>query len=74
ALRVVFEDLFAVGSVIPSVCMQNMSGNLLPAPSPAQDFPRKTPPRMYAQIWVRRLERLPLTTFAYTQPSAASRG
>ncbi|MCE7920819.1 MAG: hypothetical protein DYG85_15125 [Chloroflexi bacterium CFX1] len=26
------------------VCMQNMAGNLLPAPSPARDFPRKPPP------------------------------
>ncbi|MDP1548304.1 MAG: hypothetical protein Q8L87_20005, partial [Anaerolineales bacterium] len=27
---------------------------------------------MYAQIWVRRLERLPLTTFACTLPSAGT--
>ncbi len=27
-----------------AVCMQNMSGNLLPAPSSARDFPRKPPP------------------------------
>jgi len=26
------------------VCMQNMSGNLLPAPSSARDYPRKPPP------------------------------
>ncbi|MDP1547300.1 MAG: DUF4111 domain-containing protein, partial [Anaerolineales bacterium] len=33
---------------VKEVCKQTMSGDLLPAPSPAQDFPRKTPPRTAA--------------------------
>ncbi|GMV34902.1 MAG: hypothetical protein AMXMBFR60_27310 [Chloroflexota bacterium] len=37
--------LFARGGFVKEkVCMQNMSGNLFPAPSPARDFPRKPPP------------------------------
>jgi hypothetical protein len=37
-----------------------------PCAVPGAGFPRKTPPGMYAQIWVRQLEPPPLTTFACT--------
>jgi hypothetical protein len=42
------------------VCKQNMSGNMLPAPSPAQDFLAK-------RRRGRRLERRSLITFACTR-------